>query len=474
MSHVVMICMLLFIVIAEARAATLTVAFDTPGISISAAERNILLQRVAAIKDTDIKLAEMSETASADILLTTRSSLTGWQYSQISLGYIPSLIALSVQPHDTLSLLNVAQLARGYTLTGRDVHTLPLNSNVLSLLQAKRYDVIVEQSSGVFQHDMKSQLYRRNLYPGRPIRLATKTLALKEDLEQRASQHNIQGVKLLDESVRAITVQLIAKSFNAEKYLLQESAEDLGFLALLQQKLPQFSLSSVTTSSADAMAALQQATPACIVNYSKKDDQTELIYSLPTQVYLGPRLYVAKNNPLAGYLKLTAKSDAALSFERIFNQLPNIRFASLESLRKDITAPGSNGGQHQFLPLLRFETAFSLLQRGRVDALWIYPVMFRFSLDDMTQANNFVSFVLRETGTMLPVYLACNNSNDTRELVAQLDQLLLDKDFYQALLQQNALGLTNSDSHDYAVQYQQALNNAAKHADAKAAGADRQ
>ena len=78
MSHVVMICMLLFIVIAEARAATLTVAFDTPGISISAAERNILLQRVAAIKGADIKLAEISETASADILLTTRSNLTGW------------------------------------------------------------------------------------------------------------------------------------------------------------------------------------------------------------------------------------------------------------------------------------------------------------------------------------------------------------------------------------------------------------
>ena len=79
MSQVVMICILLFIAIAGARAATLTVAFDTPGISISPSERNRLLQHVAAIKGTDIKLADVSETTSADILLTTRDAIPGWQ-----------------------------------------------------------------------------------------------------------------------------------------------------------------------------------------------------------------------------------------------------------------------------------------------------------------------------------------------------------------------------------------------------------
>lgn len=457
MSQVVMICILLFIAIAGARAATLTVAFDTPGISISPSERNRLLQHVAAIKGTDIKLADVSETTSADILLTTRDAIPGWHYSQISLGYVPSLIALSLQPYDMQASVSVAQLARAYTLAGNDVHTLPPDTNVASLLRAKRYDVIVDESRGVFQHDIKSQLHRHNLYPGRPIRLATTTPALKAALEQGVRQQNVQGIKLLDESVRAISVQLIAKSFNPDKYLLQESAEDLGFLSLLQPKLAEFSLSSVTTSSTDAAATLQRAAPACIVNSSKRHSQTNLIYSLPTQIYLGPRLYVSNEHPLTTRLKAMTAETGAMSFSRIVKQVPALRLASLEALKRDMPAATDAKALHQLLPLVRFEAALDLLQRGRVDALWIYPVMFRFSLDDMTQANNFSSFVLQETGATMPVYLACNNTAETRELVAQLNELLLDDNFTQALLQQNAVGLNDNDRRDYAAQYQRAL-----------------
>ena len=195
----------------------------------------------ATVMFVDIcSFTSISETTSADILLTTRDAIPGWHYSQISLGYVPSLIALSLQPYDMQASVSVAQLARAYTLAGNDVHTLPPDTNVASLLRAKRYDVIVDESRGVFQHDIKSQLHRHNLYPGRPIRLATTTPALKAALEQGVRQQNVQGIKLLDESVRAISVQLIAKSFNPDKYLLQESAEDLGFMSLLQQKLAQY------------------------------------------------------------------------------------------------------------------------------------------------------------------------------------------------------------------------------------------
>lgn len=459
MSHVVMLLMLVFFVIPAASATTppLTLAFDTPGINISQPERNILLQRVAAISAADIKLSEIDDAASADIVLTTRDAVTGKLYSQVSVGYVPSLVALSLQQYDMQRSLSIAQLPRAYTLAGRDVHTLPLDANVMSLLQAKRYDVIVDVSSGVFQHDVKSQLYRRSVYPGRSIRLATQTPALKQQLEQSARENKVAGVNWHDESFRAINMQLIAKSFNADKYLLQESAEDLGFISLLQQELAQFTVNSVTTSSADALASIQQALPACIVNSRKREPSTGVIYSLPTQIYLGPRLYIAKNDPLVA--KLTTASE--LSFDSIIKQLPGVRFASLESLKKDIQTANSSAGQHHFLPLVRFDTAFSLLQRGRVDALWIYPVMFRFSLDDIAQANDFASFVLQETGPTLPVYLACNDTAETRKLMTQLDTLLLDENFHLALLRQNAAGLNDSDSREYATQYQQVLQNAA-------------
>ena len=215
MPYVVTIFILLLFVFPAAASTVLTLAFDTPGISISPSEQNVLLQRVAAVSAVQVKLAAQDKASSADILLTTQEVVTNWHYSRISVGYVPSLIALSLQPHEAQARVHVAQLPRAYMLAGNDVHTLPLDAKVASLLQAKRYDVIVDESSGVFQHDIKSQLHRRTLYPGRPIRLATKTLALKDDLEQGVRRHKVQGIKLLDESVRAITVQLIAKSFNA-------------------------------------------------------------------------------------------------------------------------------------------------------------------------------------------------------------------------------------------------------------------
>uniref|UniRef100_A0A486XUQ3 Uncharacterized protein n=1 Tax=Rheinheimera sp. BAL341 TaxID=1708203 RepID=A0A486XUQ3_9GAMM len=460
MPYVVTIFILQLFVFPAAASTVLTLAFDTPGISISPSEQNVLLKRVAAVSAAQVKLAAQDKASSADILLTTQEVVTNWHYSRISVGYVPSLIALSLQPHEAQARVHVAQLPRAYMLAGNDVHTLPLDAKVASLLQAKRYDVIVDESSGVFQHDIKSQLYRRSLYPGRPIRLATKAPALTADLERRAGGKNIQGVRLIDKSVRAITIQLIAKSFNPDKYLLQESAEDLGFLSLLQQKLAQFSLSSVTTSSADAVATLQQVAPACIVNYRKRPGQTKLIYSLPTQIYLGPRLYVSHQHPLATTLKTMSGAAEAMSFSRIAKQAPTLRFASLDALKKDIPSATDAAALHQFLPLARFETALNLLQRGRVDAVWIYPVMFRLSLDDIMQANNFASFVLQETGVTMPVYLACNDTADTRELVAQLNQLLLDDNFTQTLLEQNAIGLNDGDRRDYAAQYQHALDTA--------------
>lgn len=460
MPYVVTIFILLLFAFPAAASTVLTLAFDTPGISISPSEQNVLLQRVAAVSAAQVKLAAQDKASSADILLTTQEDATNWHYSQLYVGYVPSLTALSLQPYEVRAGLRVAQLPRAYMLAGSDVHTLPLDAKVLSLLQAKRYDVIVDESSGVFQHDIKSQLYRRSLYSGRPIRLATKTPTLTTDLEQRAGGNSVQGVTLLNKSVRTVNIQLIAKSFNPDKYLLQESAEDLGFLSLLQQKLAQFSLSPVTTSSADAAATLQQVEPACIVNYRKRQNQTELIYSLPTQIYLGPRLYVSNKHPLATTLQTLSGNAGEISFSHVEKQAPALRFASLDALKNDIPSATEAAALHQLLPLVRFETALNFLQRGRVDALWIYPVMFRLSLDDVTQANDFTSFVLQETGATMPVYLACNDTADTRELVTRLNELLLDGNFTQALLVQNAMGLNDSDRRDYAAQYQHALDTA--------------
>lgn len=452
----------LLIVFSQVQAATLTLAFDTPGIEISTQEQLKLIQRVAEISNADIRIVTSGNSAEADLLLTTRPSLNSWIFSQIVVSYVPSLIALSLQDVDLLSGAKIAQLPRAYTLADNDVDRIPVDSNVLSLLQAKRYDVIVEVSSGVFQHDIKSQLYRRSLYPGRYIRLAMKNNGLKDGIEQLAQSHANTEVKLLDESARPVKIQLIAKSFNPDKYLLQETTEDLGFFSLLQQQLPQSFLTSVVTSTADAAATLQQPLPACIVNYRKRADRDHLIFSLPTQVYLGPRLYVAKTNPLVGTLTALLEAGAELSFQNIARHAPMTRLATLEALKQDVSVPNAIEQQHHFLPLLRFDSSVSLLQRNRVDGLWIYPVMFRFSLDDVANASDFSSFILQETAKTTPVYLACNNTVETHQLIENLNQLLSDARFLSKLLTHYSIGLNPADAADYSRQYRQALKDAAQ------------
>ncbi|WP_333608432.1 hypothetical protein [Arsukibacterium sp.] len=461
MANAKMLLALLWVILPPSQAEIRTLAFDNPGIAISGEEQQRLIQRVAAIDGANIRLSESADLSTADLLLTTSSVVAGWQLSQITVGYVPTLIALSLQDYDRQSSLKIGQFPRDYRLDDLTIHQIPLDSNVLSLLQANRYDVIVDSSTGVVQHDLKSQLHRYNLYPGRHIRLATKTSALQAKLERKARSVEVKGIKLINQAVTPINIQLIAKSFDREKYLLQESSEDLALFSLLQQHFPEFGLNAVVTSSSDAATKLQGAIPSCIVNYRKRASQTSILYSLPTQVYLGPRLYIDKNNPLLEALTALADSERVLSFPGIAAHIPTMRLATLETLRDDIgLVQNAAQSPHHFLRLLRFDTAVSFLQRGRADALWLYPVMFRFNLQNAAEADNFNSYVLQETSDTVPVFLTCNKTPETIELVQRFNVLLQDPGFQSALLRQNSVGLNQADQQDYAAQYLQALQHA--------------
>ncbi|MBZ9613813.1 hypothetical protein [Rheinheimera maricola] len=451
------ILVLLFIVLPAAQGMTLTLAFDTPGVVISQQERRSLMQRVATFNAAGVSVTETNEQASADLLLTTREPFAFWQFSDITVGYIPALIALSLQEYTPQSAVNIGQLTRDYMLADKGIHLIPEDSNVYSLLQAKRYDIIVESAAGIFQHDIKSQLYRRTLYAGRHIRLAMRTTALKAEFTADTNKADT-NVKQR-EAAQPVTIQLIAKSFNPEEYLLQESAEDLAFFSSLHQHITTLTLKPVVTSVFDATEKLQQPEPACIVNFRKRADRVGLLYSLPTQVYLGSRLYIAKDNPLLTSLNVLSATEPSLSFQQLLKTIPDIKLASLETLQPNIMGneQQSPATRHHFLPLTRFDTSVSLLQRGRVDALWLYPLMFRFGLDDVANANNFVSFTLAETIASLPVYLACNHSAETVQLIHSLNALLVDSRFQSSLLQQNSVGLNHADQQHYAADYRQAM-----------------
>lgn len=448
---------LLILLLPSTYAAPLLVAFDTPGLRVSTAEKRELSQRLEQVLNAELSIVNAEQRQRADILLTTSKHADNWHLTRVVVGYIPPFIAVSNKPFSVQPSLRLAQLERAYTLQGENVQIIPTDSDVLSLLNANRFDVIVDVASNLVQHDIKSQLFRQRIYSGSHIRMAVKSAALIANVEQQVATANTELIKLISDDVPDINVHLIAKTFDTERYIMQESAEDLAFFSLLQDRLPQFSLHPIVSSAADAALALEDSVAGCIVNYRKREPSTKLLYSMPTQLYLGPRLYLPTSSTLRQDIENFIANGKLVSFADIFSLNKRTHIATLDMLKKDLPETQLQNNAHHFLPVTRFDSAIMLLQRQRVDAVWLYPVMFRFSLAQPIDAEQFSSFYLMESGAATPVHFACNRSQQTMQLVQELNRLLKDASFQHELITQNIVGLTQADEQDYISQFRQLL-----------------
>ena len=448
------------------RADSLLLAFDTPGVKISEQEQQRLTTLLARYSKQRINRAPIKHAAEADVLLTSGVVGPDWYLSNIVVAYIPAMVALSVeqQPHLTQS----AQVSRDYMLSATNIDAVPENSNVSALLQAERYSSIIDFSTAVATHSGYYKLQRRQVYSGQHIRIASRDARFSEHLVQQLLQSEDAEFQVLAEDKVSITLQYVAKSLNSDSGLLEESVEDVAFVEWLHEALPEFDFKTEVTSSADAALKLTQADAVCTVNGRKRSSATGLAFSWPTQLYLGPRLYTSPTQPLAELISKMVQQNDAISLSKLIKMLPELRVSTIDILATALPEqePGQVS-QHLVLPLSRVESATSLLQRKRVDAVWLYPVMFRLSANDADFTANIISLSLADSGVPVPAFLVCNQHASSLALIKEVNQQLAASEQLQSLLDLYSVGLPQTDR----TSYQQAFKQLILQAEAEAAKA---
>ena len=444
--HVVLFLNLLFAW--SLRADSLRLAFDTPGVRISEQEQQRLTKLLARYSKQVVRRAPIKQAADADVLFTSGAVGPDWHLSNIVVAYIPAMVALSVgqQPH----LTHTAQVSRDYMLSATNIDAVPANSNVTALLSAARYSSIIESSTAVATHPGYNTLQRKQVYSGQHIRLASRDPKFSEQLAQQLLRSEDAEFQVLFEDKLPITLQYVAKSLNSDSGTLQESVEDITFVEWLRKALPEFDFKTEVTSSADAALKLTKADAACTVNGLKRSTAMDQAFSWPTQLYLGPRLYVSPTQPLADLIGNTVQQNDAISLSKLLKMVPELRVSTIDILAKALPAEEPNQvSQHLVLPLSRVESVMSLLQRKRVDAIWLYPVMFRLSANDADFTANIISLPLAESGEPVPAFLVCNQHSSSLALIRQLNQQLATPGQQQRLLELYSVGLPPSDRISY-------------------------
>ena len=280
-------------------------------------------------------------------------------------------------------------------------------------------------------------------------------------MAQQLLQHKDIEFNVLQEDKISITLQYVAKSLNSDTGLLEESVEDVAFVDWLRKALPEFDFKTEVTSSADAALKLTKADAACTVNGRKRSTATNLTFSWPTQLYLGPRLYVSPTHPLADLIGSAVQNNGTLSLSKLSAMFPELRLATIDILAKALPdQQQAEDQQHLVLPLSRFETITPLLQRKRVDAIWLYPVMFRLSASDADITANINSLPLADSAEPVPAFLVCNQHSSSLELIKAVNQQLAASGQQQRLLDLYSAGLPQADRTRYQQAFKQLLQQA--------------
>lgn len=349
----------------------------------------------------------------------------------------------------------------GYSIAGRKGYGfesfLPKSSNFLGvdaihnldkLVLHGRIDGILSYSYNVHLADTKNRLAHSEIIPPKKIYLAFnntkqgKQLAglydqkiaelIKQD-KLRQYFHSEQEYQHANFALPITSINIdwisIPKSLDKATGNLTLLARELLMNDLLQQHMPNYSLTHHSLSAINALHRLQQNQTTCVIGILKNDKREKYAYfSNPSYVYLPPRLVGLTDNLeqfIASYVNTT-------SIKQLITENPNLRIGINKQLSVNKALISAlTSAQKQNIMIFdnsSYDNILLLLTEHKIDATIIWPSIIPSIKRNIVDLTKLRSVTISESiGKEVYSHIACSKGPEGKQIIDSINSILANK-----------------------------------------------
>ena len=247
---------------------------------------------------------------------------------------------------------------------------------------------------------------------------------------------------------------LAPKLYNKKTKRLEVLKREVDYSQYLIEQMPKYNFKINTKTSKLNQKVENINLTTCSFNIKRNEKQlNNLYFSKPAHVFIKPKLFFLKSSSLNDLL--TSNGDShTININELITNSPYLQISIREnsSIHKSLTSllNASVLNKLHVVDELNYKNMMSLLLANRINGFIAWPTIVSELLDNKEDIKNIRSTPIEENiGKNMFSYITCTKSDDGKEVIGAINEILSNPNHHQALFQQTLKQLDQDSQNEY-------------------------